>query len=71
MSDCGEVRTVIVIEICRDRNKETLHLSQARYTAKVLDRFRMSECWPAFTPIESQLPPEYLNGDLIVSTLYR
>eukprot|EP00171_Calliarthron_tuberculosum_P021470 IDg21470t1 len=71
MTDCGESNVFLDLKIRRDRSKKTLHLSQTRYTNKVLERFGMSDCKPVVAPIECQITPEDLVVHPIDSTLYR
>ncbi|CAB1109543.1 unnamed protein product [Ectocarpus sp. CCAP 1310/34] len=50
MTDMGEVKLVLGMEIKRDRNQGTLTISQEAYSKSILERFGMSECKPTSTP---------------------
>ncbi|CAB1118025.1 unnamed protein product [Ectocarpus sp. CCAP 1310/34] len=50
MTDMGEVKLVLGMEIKRDRNQGALTISQEAYTKSILERFGMSECKPTSTP---------------------
>lgn len=71
MTDCGPASVCLGLEILRDRAKKTLHVSQAKYTLKVLERFNMIDCKPVATPMEEQPSQEDLDGEPIDSTMYR
>jgi hypothetical protein len=51
MTDLGEAKYVLGIEITRDRSSRTLTLSQAAYTRDVLRRHDMATCNAVRTPI--------------------
>ena len=59
------------LEIRRDREHKRLHLSQAKYTAKVLERFNMSDCKPVVTPMMAQFTPADLEGEAADKHLYQ
>ena len=52
MKDMGPALKFLGIEICRNRSKKKLHLSQGEYLKKVLVRFGMDKA----KPIEMPLP---------------
>ena len=52
MKDLGEAKVCIVLEIPRDRATKRLSLTQSKYASNVLERFRLSACNPAITPME-------------------
>ena len=52
IKDLGEAKTILNMQVTRDRKKRQLTLSQPRYTRKVLERFGMTDCHPVATPIE-------------------
>eukprot|EP00171_Calliarthron_tuberculosum_P002751 IDg2751t1 len=51
MTDCGEADVCLGFEIRRNRENKTLHLSQTRYTTKILERFGMGDCKLVVTPM--------------------
>jgi hypothetical protein len=51
MSDLGEYRYHLGMEIIRDRPQRTLRLSQKGYVTKILSDFDMQECKPNSTPM--------------------
>ncbi len=53
----------------RDRSKKELHLSQSRYAAKVLERFGMASSKPVVTPMDGQIEPQDIKGELIDTVL--
>ena len=71
MTDCGEAKVCLGLEIRRDRRRKKLHLSQAKYTAKVLERFNMSDCKPVVTPMSGQFAPADLEGETADKHLYQ
>jgi len=52
MKDLGEAKFVLGIEIERDRTRRVIYLNQQQYIENVLERFNMSECKPASTPMD-------------------
>ena len=71
MTDCGEAKVFLGLEIRRDREQKRLHLSQAKYTANVLERFNMSDCKPVVTPMMAQFTPADLEGEPADKHLYQ
>jgi len=71
--DLGDAHHILGIKIDRDRFKKTLSMSQARYARAVLDRFGMSTCKPAKTPMETGLSllPRQEGEDAADTHLYR
>ena len=57
MSDLGECRFYLGMEIIRDRPNRTLRLSQAGYLAKILEDFGMAKCSSNSTPMGGHLGP--------------
>lgn len=51
MKDLGQARRILGMEICRDRGKGILTLSQKSYIAMVLQRFNMNKAKVVATPI--------------------
>jgi hypothetical protein len=52
MSDLGEIRQFLSLQIERDRERRTLFLHQRRNTEKVLQRFGMENCKGVATPMD-------------------
>src|ERR1700757_290693 len=52
MKDLGEAKFVLGIEIERDRARRVIYLNRQQYIENVLERFNMSECKPASTPMD-------------------
>ena len=52
MTDLGPLRTFLGLEIQRNRETRTLHLSQTKYIQKILQLHRMELCNPASTPAD-------------------
>lgn len=52
MTDLGELRTFLGLEINRDRPKRILHLSQTKYIQKILENHGMMGCNPCTTPAD-------------------
>ena len=50
MKDMGEAQYILGLQVTRDRAKRTLSLSQSQYIGTVLQRFRMEDCQPQWTP---------------------
>ena len=55
MKDLGEAEYVLGLQITRDRRRRTLSLSQADYIRRLLERYGMSQCNNAPTPIAAGL----------------
>jgi Reverse transcriptase (RNA-dependent DNA polymerase) len=51
LTDLGEVRWILNMEIFRDRKRRTISLSQQQYVETILERHGMSECRPVSTPV--------------------
>ena len=51
MKDMDEATYVIGIEIFRDRSRRILWLSQKTYIERVLERFKMENCFASIAPI--------------------
>ena len=52
MSDLGDIKVCLGIQIERDRKNRTLTISQPKYAQKILNRFKMADSKPIATPIE-------------------
>ena len=55
MKDLGPAENILRMEICRDRCKGVLHLSQERYIQKVLEMFGMEKAKPIEMPLSSHI----------------
>ena len=55
MTDLGPLTSFLGIEIRRSRPGRTLHLSQSRYIATILERHGMSTCAPVSTPADPHI----------------
>ena len=51
--DNGEISHVLGLMIKRDRSRKILTISQPMYVQEVLERFRMDQCNPVSTPLET------------------
>ena len=51
MKDLGSAQKILGMEICRDRCKGILHLSQGGYIKRVLERFGIDKAKPVETPL--------------------
>lgn len=73
MKDMGKISTCLGIEFSRD-NENRVYLSQKSYTDKVLERFGMTECKPAVTPIDVNVKlekPECIRNDVMEQYPYQ
>ena len=52
MTDLGEAKFILGIEVIRDRSQRTIALSQSAYARDVLRTYRMNECKPSPTPVQ-------------------
>ena len=50
VTDLGEAHQFLGLHIFRDRSKKTIHITQSHYIERMLTRFDMSDCRPAYTP---------------------
>jgi hypothetical protein len=62
MSDLGECRYYLGMDIIRNRPQRTLRLSQKGYVTKILSDFDMQECKPNSTPMAVARLEPALNG---------
>ncbi|XP_075474543.1 secreted RxLR effector protein 161-like [Primulina tabacum] len=51
MKELGKASKILGMEICKDREKGLLHITQQGYISKVLSRFNMLNSKPVITPI--------------------
>ena len=50
MTDMGDVSLALGMEITRDRTKGTVIITQVNYVKSLLERYKMGNCNPAYTP---------------------
>ena len=67
MTDLGEVKRILGIEVQRNYEEGTLAISQGRYVATILERFGMKDANPVSTPgygteISTEQPQDQLLG---------
>jgi len=55
MKDLDPAQKILGMEICKDRCKGILHLSQGCYIKKILDRFGMKKSKPMKTPLPGHI----------------
>ncbi|CAM8987567.1 unnamed protein product [Rhodiola kirilowii] len=55
MKDLGEAKQILGMRIERDRKAGKLHLSQAEYIKKILERFSIQDAKPAKIPLGNQI----------------
>src|SRR5205807_9116357 len=67
MTDLGELRTFLGLEIKRNRTLRTLHLSQSKYIEKILEAHGMRHCNPATTPADPHVQLEKSSEDFVAS----
>lgn len=65
MKDLGEASKFLGINISRDRNNDTISIDQTEYIEEILERFNMSECNPAITPLD---PNQKLDKEMSPKT---
>ena len=58
MHDIGEAAYILRMKISRDLENRILTLSQESYVKNIIERFRMKECKPVTTPMETGLKLE-------------
>jgi hypothetical protein len=75
MTDLGEVKEALGVEITRDRATRSLTITQRRHTQGILERAQMAECVPAATPMASGtqlcMPEEDLKATAIDTLRYQ
>ena len=54
MKDLGELHYILGLQVKRDREARSLHLSQKQYINTVLERFGMLHCKPIKSPFRSK-----------------
>ena len=55
ITDLGDIKYILGILVERDRKNRTVYLSQVNYLSSVLDKFGMTECKPASTPLDASV----------------
>ena len=55
MKDLSPAKKILGMEICWDRSKGILHLSQGGYISKMLERFGMEKSKSVKTPLSSHM----------------
>ena len=63
MTDLGELRTFLGLEIERNRRRRTLHLCQTKYIQTILDIQKMRACNPTSTPADPHVRLERSSSD--------
>ena len=71
MTDLGEARWILGMEVTRNRRDRTLTLSQHRYIHNVLERHGMADCRPVSTPMVPNLHLERLTAPEIDAISYQ
>jgi hypothetical protein len=66
MSDLGELKYCLGLEVCRDRPNRILRITQEKYIRDIIARFGMTGSKPVSTPIDtsSNTPPEIKVKDM-------
>ena len=55
ITDMGELKWILGMEVERDRKKRTLTLHQRKYINDILELFKMKDCHPKATPADSSV----------------
>ena len=55
MTDLGEMKKILGIQVIRDREAGTLKIVQSTYIDKILARFNMAEAKPVTTPLPKNI----------------
>ena len=63
MTDLGELRTFLGLQIVRNRTQRTLHLSQSNYIEKILIKHGMQACNPTLTAADPHIGLEKGSRD--------
>jgi hypothetical protein len=61
MKDLGEASYILGIKVIRNRSAGHIYLSQENYIDQVLTKFRMDQCNPVSTPVDSNF--RYVNDE--------
>ncbi|CEL60572.1 Retrovirus-related Pol polyprotein from transposon TNT 1-94 OS=Nicotiana tabacum PE=2 SV=1 [Rhizoctonia solani AG-1 IB] len=71
MTDLGEAKSFLGIEINRNRSERELKICQSRYIKEILAQFEMTNANAAMTPMEERLELPKLEEPTIDRTLYQ
>jgi Reverse transcriptase (RNA-dependent DNA polymerase) len=72
MMNLGEVKHFLGLQVTRNWNRKEISINQFLYIDKILQRFGMTDCIPADTPLDSSLPLHANMGTLLDDpTLYQ
>jgi Reverse transcriptase (RNA-dependent DNA polymerase) len=71
MTDLGDTKWILGIEVTRDRRRRTLKLSQRRYILDILERHGMSDSRPMSTPMVEHLMSPRLTTPEIDARTYQ
>jgi hypothetical protein len=71
LTDLGEARWILGMEIIRDRDKRTIELSQRRYVESILNRFDMGTSRPVTTPMDPNIKLAKLTEPEVDVKLYQ
>jgi ribonuclease HI len=55
ITDLGDAKYILGIQIIRDRDTGVIKLSQRQYVKEVLEKFNMGSCKPVKTPLDSKV----------------
>jgi hypothetical protein len=78
MKDLGELRWMLGMEIIRNKEERTIEVSQSAYIEQILERFGMSDCKAAHTPMVKPLtrgqprpgPYDFKYAQMVGSMMY-
>jgi Reverse transcriptase (RNA-dependent DNA polymerase) len=71
MTNLGEARWILGMEVTRDRANRTISLSQRQYVQDILERHGMANCRPVSTPMVPNLTLEKLKEPEFDATTYQ
>ena len=71
MTDLGEARWILGMEVKRDRKKRTLNISQRQYVMDILERHGMADCRSVSTPMVPNLSLMKLSAPEMDVTTYQ
>ena len=71
MTDLGEARWILGMEVTRNRTDRTIGLLQHRYIQDILEQHGMADCRPVSTPMVPNLTLEKLKEPEIDATTYQ
>ncbi len=67
MADLGEADCVLGIEVSRDRDNQTIRITQRRYTESILQKYNMHMCNGCDTPMEPKITLMNAGDDYVVN----